>query len=328
MSIKKIIRRFLFQSSNGMLLFSRFRQLREKRALRISDYEFIKKLYRERYGKDIDLNSPKGFGEKLQWLKLFYRDEWVPVCSDKYEVRNYLKQFGYEHLANKVIGVYEDAGEIPFDELPKKFVAKATHGSGWNLICEDKDGLKWDDSVKLMNSWLRLNLFVFGREWNYKDIKPRIIVEEYIDHEPLNDYKLMCFNGEPLYVQLNNDFEGKHYVDFYDIKNWEHLDLTYTNFHRSDRLIEKPAKLDDMIEIARVLSKRFPFVRMDFYQFDETVILGEMTFFPSSGMWPFIPEENGYSELMGKALILPKPNYNLELYERIMQGENKTTEHN
>lgn len=318
MAIKSIIREKMMSSEKGQVLFFRIRRLREKYALlTTSDLKYITKTYEKRYGKPIDFSNPKGFGEKLQWMKLFYRNKYMPVCSDKYELHNYLDELGLGYLGNKVIGVYEDAREISYEELPKKFVAKATHGSGWNLICKDKSELNWKDTVRKMNSWLKLNLYVFGREWNYKNIKPRIIVEEFIEHEPLNDYKFMCFNGEPLYMQLNNDYEGEHYVDFYDLKTWEHLPVTLMHYKRSDRVIEKPEQFDEMIRLARVLSKRFPFVRVDFYSFDETIILGELTFFPGGGLWPFVPMDKGYNNLIGSKLSLPKPNHNLKLFKKL-----------
>jgi len=296
MSIKSNIKNSLNKTELGKVLFFKARRIREKMALLKSDEDYISFTYKKRFKKDIDFINPTSFQEKLQWLKLFYRDDWMPICSDKYEVRKYLKQFNCECLANIIIGVYEDAKDIPFDKLPTKFVAKATHGSGWNIICKDKAKLKWKNEVKLMNSWLKLDLSVFGREWNYKHIKPRIIIEEYIEQEPLNDYKLMCFNGEPIYMQLNNDFEGKHYVDFYEIKTWKHLPVTYSAYEKSSRLIEKPENLDKMIEIARILCKRFPFVRIDFYSFAQTIILGELTFFLVGGCGHFRLRKKGLTK--------------------------------
>lgn len=322
MSLKRKIKDAFFSSSKGRYLFYKLRILREKKALStLSDEEYIRKTFRERFGKDIDLADPKGYGEKLQWLKLFYRNEKMPICSDKYRVREYLAECGVEHLANELIGVYDDARDIDFDSLPDKFVAKANHGSGWNLICKNKAELNWNDEVKVMNSWLKLNLYVFGREWNYKDIEPKIVVEKFIDHEPLNDYKFMCFNGEPLYMQLNNDYEGKHYVDFYDLETWTQIPVTYSAYTMSDRHIEKPAQFDEMMELARKLAKPFPFVRVDFYNFDDTIILGELTFFPGGGLWPFAPMEEGYNELIGARMTLPEPNHNLELYNKLHEGK-------
>lgn len=317
MSIKKVVKQRLMDSTKGQLLFYKFRVLREKMIMKKSDIEYIETVYAQRFGNEINLKNPQTLSEKLQWLKLFYRDERMPICSDKYEIHSYLDSIGYGYLGNKVIGVYDDAQEIDFEVLPKKFVAKATHGSGWNLICKNKDDLNWNDTVKIMNSWLKLNLFAFGREWNYKEIKPRIVVEEFIEHEPLNDYKFMCYNGEPLYMQLNNDYEGHHYVDFYDLKTWEHLPVTYSSYKLSERHIEKPEQFDKMMDLARELSKPFPFVRVDFYSFDNTILLGELTFFPAGGLRPFLPIEKGYNEFLGRPLELPKPNHNLDLYEKI-----------
>lgn len=305
-------------STKGQILFYKFRVLREKKIMKKSDIEYIESVYAQRFGKEINLKNPQTLSEKLQWLKLFYRDERMPICSDKYEVHNYLDSVGYSYLGNKVIGVYDDARKIDFETLPNKFVAKATHGSGWNIICKNKDELNWSDTVKIMNSWLKLNLFAFGREWNYKEIQPRIVVEEFIEHEPLNDYKFMCYNGEPLYMQLNNDYEGQHYVDFFDLKTWEHLPVTYSSYKQSDRIIEKPEQFDKMMDLARELSKPFPFVRVDFYSFDNIILLGELTFFPAGGLRPFLPIEKGYNEFLGRPLDLPKPNYNLDLYNKIM----------
>ena len=285
-----------------------------------SDLKYIERVYKERFGESICWEKPQTFQAKLQWLKLFYRDWDMPVCSDKYNVREYLSKMDLEWLANDVIGVYTDARDIDFDSLPQRFVAKATHGSGWNLICEDKDKLNWKSNQRILNDWLKLNLYVFGREWNYKDITPQIIIERFIENRPLNDYKYMCFNGEPLYMQINNDYAGTHFVDFYRIENWEHLDSTYGPYKYSkDRMINKPSQHERMMELARILSKQFPFVRVDFYNFDDVIILGELTFFPGGGLWPFMPREKGnmYDVELGKCLTLPEPNHNLELLSRL-----------
>lgn len=320
MALKESLRKKMFSSYNGQVFFYKIRRVREKICLaRYSDYAYIQKVAKERFGREMNLAHPKTYTEKLQWLKFFYRNEKMPICSDKYRVREYLKECGLENLGNEVLGVYDDARNIDFDKLPEKFVAKANHGSGWNLICKDKTSLDKKGSVKLMNEWLKLNLYVFGREWNYKDIEPRIIVEKYIDHEPLNDYKFMCFNGEPLYMQLNNDYQGTHYVDFYELDGWKHLPFSYGSYRISDRVIEKPPMYDKMFELARQLSKPFPFVRVDFYNYDDVVILGELTFFPGGGMWPLNPVETGYDEILGAKLHLPAPNHNLDLLAKLSE---------
>ena len=317
MAVKESIKKVLLKSQGGQTLFNKVRIIREKRALAfISDVDDIKNTYRKRYHREINLVHPETFCEKLQWLKLFYRDPVMVRCADKFEIHRYLDEIGMSDLGNEVYGVYDNANDIDFDTLHGKFAAKATHGSGWNLICKDKSKLDWKKAVSTMNSWLKLDTFVFGREWHYKDIKPRIVVEKFLDHEPLYDYKLMCFNGVPQYVQLNNDLDDKHYVDFYDIESWTHLPITYMGFERSPRDIDRPAQLDEMVELAKKLSQRFPFVRVDFYNFDEKIILGELTFFPSSGLRPIIPDEYHYDEAFGKLLTLPEPNHNLELLKQ------------
>lgn len=318
MSIRKEVKSLLLNSYRGEALFYKIRVVREKLGMAFnSDLACISKTYKKRFHKDINLSNPETLCEKIQWLKLFYRDSVIETCSDKYEIRQYLNSLGMGYLGNEVIGVYNSADEINFNSLPDKFVAKATHGSGWNLICTDKSSLNTKHAVKKMNTWLKLDLSVFGREWNYKNIKPRIVIEKFLDYTPLYDYKFMCFNGVPKYIQLNNDFDGKHYVDFYDIDSWTHLPITYMGFECSSRDIEKPKQLAEMIELASKLSKRFPFVRVDFYNFTDTVILGELTFFPSSGLRPILPENYEYDEKFGQLLKLPDPNFNLELLEQI-----------
>ncbi len=318
MNIKNGIKKKLFQSADGRILFFQIRRIREKISeVLYSDYRCLNRLYRQRFGRNLNLAEPTSYTEKLQWLKLFYRHPDMPRCSDKYEVHNYLKELGYAELSNELLGVYDDANKIDFEALPKKFVAKANHGSSWNLICKDKSEYNWKDEAKVMNMWLKLDLSVFGREWNYHEIKPRIVVEKFIEHEPLNDYKFMCFNGEPLYMQLNNDFEGKHYVDFYDLSTWTRLPFTYGVYRRSNRDVDKPPMFDRMMELARELSKPFPFVRVDFYNYDDVILLGELTFFPGGGLLPLNPVETGYDEILGKRLQLPEPNHNIDLYQKI-----------
>lgn len=311
MSLRKFIKYKMLSSLRGQILFYKIRILREKYALAtLTDEQYVKKTYKERFGYEINLNNPKTFQEKLQWLKLNYRNLDMPQCSDKYEVRNYLEEKGYGFLLNDLIGVYDNAKDINFDSLPNKFVAKANHGSGWNLICEDKTQLNWKQAVKLMNSWLKLNLYVFGREWNYKDIKPKIVIEKYLEHRPLNDYKYMCYNGKPEYMQVNNDVDGEHYVDFIDLSDWSLIPVTYGPYKMSGRLIEKPKQFDEMYNLACELSKPFPFVRVDFYNFDDKIIFGELTFFPGGGLWPFTPRKEGeyWDKKIGEKLVLPNKN--------------------
>lgn len=317
MSIKKNIKKQLQGSASGQLLFFYIRILREKLCMLTPDKEFLQKRYKQKHGKEMDLINPKNYSEVCSWLKLFYRDERMVRCADKYGIRDYLAEQGYDNLCNEVIGVYDDARKIDFDSLPDKFVAKATHGSSWNLVCTDKNKLDWKTEVKKMNMWLKLDLTAFGREWNYKDIKPQIVIEKFLDHQPLNDYKFMCFNGEPMFMQVNHDEDGVHYLDYYKLDGWEKLPVYLKGYNNYDGVLPKPDNYEKMFEIAKDLSKPFPFSRIDFYSFDDTIILGEITFFTGGGLTPFVSKEGNYDELFGSLIKLPEPNHNLELYNKL-----------
>jgi hypothetical protein len=283
----------------------------------LSDVSYIKYTYKKRFGREINLKEPKTYTEKLQWLKLFYRDNKMPICTDKYAVHEYLKKLGHDDLLNEIIGVYNNSNEINFESLPNHFVVKTTHGTNTNLICKNKSELDWNKWKRIINSWLKSNLYAIGREWNYEDIPPRIIVEKLIEHEPLIDYKFMCFNGEPKYLQINNDRDGVHYVDFYDI-DWKRVDFTYNKFIKSNHVLPIPNQFEEMKELAKRLSAPFPYVRVDFYNPPGKIMFGELTFFPGSGLLPLVPIENNYDELLGSELELPKANHNLDLYNKLI----------
>ena len=281
----------------------------------VSDKKFIEMMYKRQIGDKLDLNNPKRFTEKMQWMKLFYRDNDIPICSDKYESINYLKRFGYEYLKPKIIAVYENADDLDVSILPDKFALKATHGSGWNIICKDKSRFDPIYAKQMMKTWLKQNLYVYGREWNYRYQKPRIIIEEYINCENLVDYKFMCYNGKAEFMQINHDEDGVHCVDFYDI-NWKRMpEMSCGVYPKAKRDLPKPDNFDEMLEISETMAKQFPFVRVDLYDVGR-LYFGELTFFPGSGFWNVSPVS--YDELLGSRLNLPEPNNNLELYQRIM----------
>jgi len=315
------LRQFKGKNLYALLLSNKLRIIREWYCLRrYDDLAYIKMLYKERIGVEINLINPTRWTEKLQWLKLFYRNADMPVCADKYRVREFIQSKGYGSILNELIGVYGRADEIDINSLPQRFALKANHGSGWNYICKDKHHAKWWIWKQIADSWLDMNCYVFGREWNYQDIEPRLIVEKYIDDSPLVDYKILCFNGMPKYLQINQDIDGRHYVDHYDLE-WKHLDFTYDTFCQLNIRPPLPAAYTKMLAIAKELSTGFPFVRIDLYDCAGRITFGEMTFFPSSGFWALIPPENNYDEILGQQLILPAPNHNLELYQRLMRGK-------
>lgn len=320
MGFRANVKSKLSQSTAGVKCLHCIRRVRELAyGAFVSDYQACCNIYRKRFSHKIDLAHPTAYTEKLNWLKLFYRDADMPVCSDKYRIRTFLAAHGYDHLANTLLGVYEHAADIDFDALPNRFVAKANHGSSWNLICTDKSKLNWKKACAEMDSWMKQDLSVFGREWNYRDIPRRILIEQFIDAPALTDYKFMCFNGSAKYLQINHDFEGKHYVDFYDV-DWNKVPFTYGSYHRSDFVLGKPPRFDDMRRIAEELAAQFPFVRVDFYNPDARIILGELTFFPGGGLWPLNPQETGYDAILGAELRLPDANYNLKLLQKLQRS--------
>ncbi|WP_174734428.1 ATP-grasp fold amidoligase family protein [Mesobacillus harenae] len=270
---------------------------------KVSDEEYVQKLYQDAFKKTLDLTNPQTFNEKLQWLKLNYRDSLMTQCADKYGVRQYLEDKGYGYLLNELIAQYESVDDINLEELPDRFVLKGTHGSGWNLIVHQKDQINWPVWKKIMKSWMKQNLYFYGREWVYRDIKPRIICEKYLEDSSgeLRDYKVFCFNGEPRMIQVDLGRFSNHRRNLYD-PQWNLMPFRI-NYENSETEVEKPNSLQSMIRIAGELSKDFPHVRADFYDVNGKLYFGELTFFHESGTGKFEPEE--YDRIIGDWLTLP-----------------------
>ncbi|MBQ6381838.1 MAG: hypothetical protein IJJ41_09625 [Clostridia bacterium] len=289
---------------------------------RYDDYTFICKMYKKYCGKELNLANPTRYTEKLQWLKLFYRNELMPIVSDKYEVRKYLEDNGYGWMLNELIAVYDNVDDIDVATLPERFVLKAAHGSGWNLIVKDKTQVNWHIWKKIMKSWMKQNLYWFGREWNYESQKPRIVIEKYLEDDSgeLRDYKIICMNGKPAFMQIDQNRSTNHkrvYVDT-DGKPLNFGDSLEENNLAGFEFGELQKR---MIEIAKELSKPFPMVRVDFYACNGSIVFGELTFFGGSGFFKFNPDS--MDKELGAGIILPQPNYNLELYEKIMSESRK-----
>ena len=298
------------KNNNPWLLFLWHIQLR-KRGIRnlkkYSDMEAINSLYFSFSGKLPNLKQPKTFSEKQQWLKLHYHNPLMTQCADKYEVRKYLKTKGYEYLLNEVFDYYTNISTFDLEKLPNKFVLKASHGSGWNLVVNDKRRINWFVWKKILEIWLKSNIFWPGREWPYKNMKASIIAEKYLEDESgqLMDFKFFCFNGVPKFIQANKGRGTKnHAQNFYDL-DWKILPFGKDLKPRPDIAISQPTQLSKMIEIATNLSQDFPFVRVDLYEVQNKIIFGELTFFPKSGLPDLNPIE--YDLVIGKMLQLPKP---------------------
>ncbi len=269
---------------------------------------FFMKAYYEYYtGKKLDLENPKEFNAKIQWLKVFYRPMILSKLVDKYDVREYVKETVGEQYLNELIGVYEKPTQVKFDELPQKFVLKATHGYHFNLLVKDKDKLNRKRARYLMYKWLSKNQYKRGGlEWAYKHAKPKLIVEKYMEEigkEDINDYKFFCFDGVPKVLHVDIDRGTKHSRAYYDME-WNKLLIKHDSIAFIEGETEKPENFSEMIQIASKLAGKFPFVRVDLYNLDKKIIFGEMTFYPADGRLEFIPEE--YNLILGDYMKLPE----------------------
>lgn len=274
----------------------------------MSDEIYLKILFRTELNKKLDLKNPKTFNEKIQWLKLYYRDSKYTEYVDKYKVREYIQEeLGEEYLI-PLLGVYEKVEDIIWEDLPEQFVLKCTHGSHCNIICKDKSKLDIKKASKKLNKWMNKSWYWFGREWPYKNVERKIVCEDFMldeQFDDLPDYKFMCFNGEPklILVCRNRTEESSGNYDFYDI-DWNITNISRPKKSFSSEPIKKPKGFDTMLKIAKKLSEGLPFSRIDFYEVNGKVYFGEITFFPASGLSKFEPEE--YDEILGEWIVLPK----------------------
>ncbi len=267
--------------------------------------KILKQWYKKRTGKNLNLENPKTFNEKIQWLKLYDNSPLKTKLADKYLVREWIEeQIGSEYLI-PLLGAWNNFDEIDFDKLPEKFVLKANHGSHWNIIVKDKSKLDKSKAKKKFDKWMaRDYAFKAGLELQYKGIKPKIIAEKFIEdtNGELNDYKIMCFNGEPKFVWVDCGRYSNHTKNIYDLDwNLQPFKMTYPI---SKTPIARPENLDKMIELAKILCKDFAFVRVDFYNVDGKIYFGEMTFTSMSGTDKFEPEK--YDLELGNMLTLPE----------------------
>jgi len=259
-----------------------------------------------KFGKKLDLMNPKTFNEKLQWLKLYDRRPEYIKMVDKYAVKKYIAETIGEAYFIPLLGVYNSYNEINFSALPNQFVLKPNHTSGDIYICKDKSAIDYVKLAKAVDTWLKRRYYWENREWPYKKVQPRIICEEYMVDESgveLKDYKIMCFNGEAKCCVVCANRASLHNVtmNYYDM-NWELMPFEHTSYPNSGTLVPKPKDFDKMVEIAGKLSKDISFIRLDFYQTNKQLYLGELTLFPCSGYGKFAPDS--YDYLLGSWIRL------------------------
>ena len=241
--------------------------------------------YKFKNGRPLNLDNPVEFMEKLQWLKFYHYTEAYGKYADKFEVRAIVEEAVGKKYLNELLGVYDKAEDINWDQLPNKFVLKCTHGSGYNLIVKDKSQLNLSSAQRKMNRYLRSDYYKLNGEALYKNVKPRIIAEKFLDelaHDSILDYKFYCIHGKPVCIWLKTFHDGKYRSCYYDL-NWERIegDSNTSSYLAMD--VPRPSNFDEMVEVVTALCQGFIFIRVDLYSIKERIYFGELTFFPWGG---------------------------------------------
>jgi len=275
------------------------------------DRLYLKLMFRCIMKQKLDLDNPKTFNEKLQWLKLYDRRPEYTMMVDKYAVKQYVAEKIGEEYIIPTLGVWDSFDDIDFSKLPNQFVLKCTHDSGGLVICRNKDELDIAAAREKLTKCLKRNYYWWCREWPYKNVKPRIIAEKYMEdvkhreNKCLLDYKFYYFNGTPKFLYVSEGLEDHSTAKM----NHLYLDWTPTPFQRSDYfqfdiLPDKPFGYNEILKIGRELAESIPFARVDFYEIDRQVYFSEITFTPCSGYMPFDPHE--WDNTIGSWLKLPE----------------------
>lgn len=284
----------------------------------VSDYDYYASLKPEQYagelkewydhlmGQKLNLDNPRTYNEKLQWLKLYDSTPLKTKLADKYLVRDWVKEkIGEEYLV-PLLGVWDSFDEIDFDALPQSFVLKANHGCGWNLIVKDKSQLDLQDAREKFNTWMGLNYaYCNGLELHYMNIRPRIIAEEYLenDHNDLRDYKVFCFGGKAHHIMYLTDRKVGMKMSFYDLE-WNKQNFVYS-FPLNDQDVPRPQRLEELISVSEKLAQGFAHARVDFYILnDGTLKFGEITFTSATGTCKWNPPQQ--DRIYGDLIQLPK----------------------
>jgi hypothetical protein len=275
--------------------------LRQDAGRILPDKAFLSILYRIRVGRKLNWKTPVSFNEKLQWLKLHNRKPEYTAMVDKYAAREYIANKAAHEYLVPLLGVWDRFEDIDFSKLPEQFVLKCTHDSGSVFICKDRNRFDLETVEHKMRRALKKNYYYYSREWPYKHVTPRIIAEQYMQGE-WYDYKLFCFHGKVkcTYVTVGSaSFHDRRYT-FFD--NYWNIMPFCVNFPRLESPVAKPHYFAKMVAIAESVSKDIPFLRVDFFEIQQKLYIGELTFYPEGGFGVFQPYE--YDELLGSWLAL------------------------
>lgn len=287
-------------------LFLKREKLRylNKHSEKYSDQEYIRKIFKIQFDKEINLENPKTFNEKLNWLKLNDRKNLYTLMVDKYEVKKIVTNIIGQQYVAKCFGIWDSFDKINFNELPDTFVLKSTHNCGGVVIIKNKKEINMHNLKSFFDKQLSINYYWHCREWPYKNVKPRILAEEYIEdcgRSVLPVYKMFCFSGKVKIIQvIQNDKTSKETIDYYDEK-WNLLQLRQ-NFPNSKTKINKPQNFDNMVTLAEKLSQNLPFIRVDLYSINKKILFSEYTFYSDAGFTKFYP--NSWDKHLGDLIKL------------------------
>ena len=272
-----------------------------------SDLTVWNEQFHQAFGRPMNWEHPTTFNEKLHWIMRYHRDPIMTQCADKYAVRQFVADRGLERILNRLHGVWDDAKDIRFEALPATWAMKVNHGAGQNIFRRDTTLPPNTDRIrKQLDVWMKRSEYWASREWAYKNIPPKIVCEALMTDpatgQPPTDYKIHCFGGEPRCVEVDSDRFTDHRCDLFDL-DWTPFPFSL-GYPPSDKPTPRPEALADLLHYARILSRGFPFVRVDFYAMGERVVFGEMTWYPGGGLGRFTPEE--YDTRYGEMIELSK----------------------
>lgn len=276
-----------------------------------NDRIYLSIIYRLYMGRKCNFDKPITFQEKLQWIKLHDRKDIYHQMVDKYDAKQFIKERVGEEYVVPTLGIWNKFEDIDFESLPDKFIMKNTYDSASYFICKDKSKLNISEvRNRLKINSRKVDYYIYSREWPYKGLKRRIIAEPLLDDgkgDYLIDYKFFTFNGEPkfFYVTSNRGKEGGLKEDFFDVKG-NLLEINQKGYYNNELTPELPRKLNQMVEFCKILSKNTYHLRVDFYEVNDKIYCGELTFFDGGGLYPFTPEK--YNRILGDWIKLPIDN--------------------
>lgn len=309
MSLKVTVRKYTGKSNMGLKIHNFLSDIRMQCYKCISDKAYLRIMYYKHIGKKLDIDAPKTFNEKIQWLKLNDRNELYGKLADKYKVREFVKAVCRDKVELvPLIGAWDNPSDIDFSALPESFVLKCNHNSGKGMyICKNKGDIDKKIILRSLKKGFKENYFWSGREWQYRNIDKKVLAEKYMEGDSgngLEDYKVFVFNGKAMYIQVDYNRFTDHGRNFYDL-DWRYVPFTTLYPTNPEYKVPRPCCLHELTECAELLTEAAgtpPFLRVDFYIIKGKIYFGEITFHHGSGVEPFYPPE--YDEILGKLIIL------------------------